>query len=57
MPLPEERQVIARALDQLEDLTEWENDFIQNLAGLDKYEPLTPKQKESLGKIEAKLDD
>ena len=50
-----EKKVILRALDQPDNLTEWENDFINNLA--DK-EHITLSQKQSeilLQKIWPKL--
>lgn len=52
------RKIICKALDNLEDLTERENDFINNLADRDEENPdytLSKKQRDWLHDIWAKI--
>lgn len=53
---PEHYATIKEALDRLEDLTEWENEFILSLADMDEDSFLYPKQEEKLEQIQEKLD-
>ncbi len=53
---PEQKRVVMEAMDQPENLTEWEYDFINSLADLQEGRVLTVKQAEVLSRIELKLD-
>lgn len=53
---PEQKRVVMEAMDQPENLTEWEYDFINSLADLPEGHGLSVKQAEVLYRIEQKLD-
>lgn len=53
-----QRRFVLDALDSQEDLTEWEIEFINSLADLDKERPdacLSEKQNEILNRIQRKI--
>lgn len=52
----DQSDIIKAALDQPENLTEWEYDFINSLADEDEYYILSDKQDSMLSRIEIKLD-
>lgn len=54
-----QRRFVMDALDQEYKLTEWESQFINDLADRDERQPdkeLTEKQNEILNRIQGKLD-
>lgn len=54
-----QRKFVLDALDQEHKLTEWESQFINDLAERDERSPqmeLTDKQNEILNRIQGKLD-
>lgn len=53
---PFQINTILKAQDNEEQLTEWEQGFIDNLAGLEEDVELTEKQNEILNRIRTKLD-
>lgn len=53
---PEHIKIIKDAIDQPENLSEWEYEFINELADKESFEELTDKQIRTLERIEAKLD-
>lgn len=55
MPTKAQIRIISSALDQTEDLTEWEVDFINSLADLPPEYLLSEKQEEVLDRINDKL--
>jgi hypothetical protein len=52
---PAETRTIKDAMDCLDELTEWENEFILSLADIDPFCTLTDKQKECLERIADKI--
>lgn len=50
-----QKKQIQRALDYPEALTDWEYDFINDLADRDEDKPLSKKQNEILNRIADKL--
>lgn len=54
-----QRKFVIDALDQEEKLSEWESQFINDLAERDEHSPdytLSDKQNEILNRIQRKLD-
>lgn len=48
--------IIKAALDQPENLSEWEYEYVSDLANKENFEELTDRQARTLEKIETKLD-
>lgn len=51
-----QKQFIKDAMDEPEKLTDWENEFIDNLADRDDDYELSDKQNAVLNRISQKLD-
>lgn len=52
-----QKKIVVKALDRLDELSAWENDFVKNLADKpDKYE-LSEKQNHILNRIWEKLEN
>jgi hypothetical protein len=51
-----QKQFVKDALDQPEKLTDWEYDYINDLAGKPDEYVLSQKQNEILNRIQRKLD-
>lgn len=51
-----QKRFIKDALDQPEKLTEWENNFISDMAEKDDDYELSERQNATLNKIQRKLD-
>ena len=51
-----QEKFVCDALDQPEKLSEWEYDFLNNIAELPEWVDLSKKQNEILNRIQRKLD-
>lgn len=51
-----QKKIILRALDNLDELSEWEAEFIDSLAGNEDDYVLSEKQNSVLNRIQQKLD-
>ncbi len=51
-----QKKIVLRALDELEQLSEWEGEFINSLADRDDDYVVSEKQNKILNRIQQKLD-
>ncbi len=51
-----QKKIVLRALDNLDELSEWEGEFISSLADRDEDYVVSEKQNKILNRIQQKLD-
>lgn len=56
MPNRVQRQIIVDALDNQDKLSEWEYEFIQDIANYPDHRDLSPKQNTVLNRIGTKIE-
>lgn len=52
-----QKKIVLKALDNQDALSEWEVEFVNNLAGRKSEKPLSDRQNEVLNRIQHKLLD